>query len=714
MFRFMRDELDKLAEEEFAPGIPSKEEKGQLPSIKKPTEWEFGVHAHSAARAKEHFDLRLGNPSTGQAHSWALRHFPKPGETRLAVQQPLHSVKYMDFKGTIPSGYGKGEVELARRSKTEVLHSSPEHVRFNVYEGKGSEEFLLKKTKGDKWIARNVTPTRETKDLPDSKPKYRTTKPEKIDTDKPETILQAKIDGAHVLYDFDRPGSQSRTFSYRPTKRTSGVIEHTHRVPGFEQHRVPNELRGTLLRGELYAADSDGKALSPARVGGILNASVLKSRQKQKTEGVVTPVAFDVVRYKGHDVTDRPYRDRLQMLDSALKAAPWIKKPRTATTPEEKKKLIEDIRTGKEPSTEEGVVEWKLDSTAPPTKAKFQEEQDVYVKDIFPEKREGLAGGFSFSKTKGGPTVGRASGGMSHTMKRDMLSNPDKYKGLQTRITSLRTGKGYAPRNASFKSFHLDQDVVEGTKMASDKFGFMAEEFEKLAALSHKEKIERFRSHPPSLGQELLHGTTLGAVGGGLLGAGIGGAAFGARKIPAMALLGGTTGALVGLGGTAVERAIMNRVVPKGGVKIPESIGKYATMTAELEKLANIDPPDISIGESEGRGRGVFAERDFEPDEVIEEAPLLSMPKKQIRDGEVLRDYAFNLKDKKTMSVVVLGYGSIYNHSYEPNARYDKNMEEKKFVYAAIKPIKKGEEIFVNYNHEPDDKSRLWFDSKEG
>jgi SET domain-containing protein len=60
-----------------------------------------------------------------------------------------------------------------------------------------------------------------------------------------------------------------------------------------------------------------------------------------------------------------------------------------------------------------------------------------------------------------------------------------------------------------------------------------------------------------------------------------------------------------------------------------------------------------------------------------------------------------------------LGYGSIYNHSHSPNADWKQNFKTNSMVYRAIKPIKKGEEILVNYNGEPDDMTPIdWSDWK--
>ncbi len=56
---------------------------------------------------------------------------------------------------------------------------------------------------------------------------------------------------------------------------------------------------------------------------------------------------------------------------------------------------------------------------------------------------------------------------------------------------------------------------------------------------------------------------------------------------------------------------------------------------------------------------------------------------------------------------LVLGYGSLYNHSYEPNATYVKEPSNGVVTFRAIRNIKAGEEITVNYNNgNPDDKSQ--------
>ena len=76
----------------------------------------------------------------------------------------------------------------------------------------------------------------------------------------------------------------------------------------------------------------------------------------------------------------------------------------------------------------------------------------------------------------------------------------------------------------------------------------------------------------------------------------------------------------------------------------------------------------------------------------------------------VLDNYYYKWGGNLEDAALSLGYGSLYNHSYEPNAVYVKNIEEFVIDFVALRDIEEGEEITVNYNGRPDDKSPLWFE----
>lgn len=120
----------------------------------------------------------------------------------------------------------------------------------------------------------------------------------------------------------------------------------------------------------------------------------------------------------------------------------------------------------------------------------------------------------------------------------------------------------------------------------------------------------------------------------------------------------------------------------------------------------------IYVAYSEIHGKGVFAARDIEPDEVIEVCPILLFPKEELPHirQTVLDDYYFDWGEKGEWYALCLGYGSLYNHSYEPNAEYGMDFEAQTIDFYCIKHISAGEEIFINYNGDVDNRERVWFE----
>src|SRR5690242_52191 len=103
---------------------------------------------------------------------------------------------------------------------------------------------------------------------------------------------------------------------------------------------------------------------------------------------------------------------------------------------------------------------------------------------------------------------------------------------------------------------------------------------------------------------------------------------------------------------------------------------------------------DITVGYSEGRGRGIFAARGFEPGETIETCLVIPLSEADARalDGTGLYDYYFGWGDGGKAAAIALGYGSLYNHSATPNAVHRKNAANGTITFIAIKSIAPGEE----------------------
>lgn len=131
-----------------------------------------------------------------------------------------------------------------------------------------------------------------------------------------------------------------------------------------------------------------------------------------------------------------------------------------------------------------------------------------------------------------------------------------------------------------------------------------------------------------------------------------------------------------------------------------------------MQKILTSDK--IYIGQSKMRnaGRGVFARFDIKKGEIIESCPVILVPRHDTSNlnESILVTYFFYFGKDKERLAIVLGFGSIYDHSYEPNATYKIKMREKLIEFSAIKDIKKDSEITVNYNFgNPKDKTPLWF-----
>ena len=112
-----------------------------------------------------------------------------------------------------------------------------------------------------------------------------------------------------------------------------------------------------------------------------------------------------------------------------------------------------------------------------------------------------------------------------------------------------------------------------------------------------------------------------------------------------------------------------------------------------------------------GKGRGVFANRPIRKGMIIERVPVILFPVQEIYTETIstkLADYVFNWGDDEV--AIALGYGSLYNHSYQPNATYVAGGRQTQ-VYSALRDIESDEEITVNYNGSPKNQAELWFDT---
>ncbi|MFN9233217.1 MAG: SET domain-containing protein, partial [Planctomyces sp.] len=121
----------------------------------------------------------------------------------------------------------------------------------------------------------------------------------------------------------------------------------------------------------------------------------------------------------------------------------------------------------------------------------------------------------------------------------------------------------------------------------------------------------------------------------------------------------------------------------------------------------------LEIKRVKGKGRGVFARQLIPAGTVFEKVPLLVIPAKEVLEcehGSFLSQYVFEY-GRGTVALA-LGFGSLYNHSFTPNARYDDAGRQVK-EFRALRDIQPGEEITINYNGTEDGTDPVEFDVVE-
>ncbi|MEM6963877.1 MAG: SET domain-containing protein-lysine N-methyltransferase [Bacteroidota bacterium] len=124
--------------------------------------------------------------------------------------------------------------------------------------------------------------------------------------------------------------------------------------------------------------------------------------------------------------------------------------------------------------------------------------------------------------------------------------------------------------------------------------------------------------------------------------------------------------------------------------------------------------PGLYIAHSDQRGRGVFTAQEITPGDLIEICPLLIIPKKDVASihQTVIHDYYFLLEQPKGAACIALGYGSIYNHSKNPNAKVIFDYKKEESEIQCYKLIQPGTEIFIDYTDGGKEEAPLWFEAK--
>lgn len=127
---------------------------------------------------------------------------------------------------------------------------------------------------------------------------------------------------------------------------------------------------------------------------------------------------------------------------------------------------------------------------------------------------------------------------------------------------------------------------------------------------------------------------------------------------------------------------------------------EIARLSYKKEPIRKVD---IEVRPSPIHRYGVFALKDVVFNEVIEECPVIFCRASVFSKEKAIYDRIFYWDGK--CEVLALGYGSIYNHSDEPNADFDLDTENQLIRITALKPITAGTEILICYGDD-------WFASR--
>jgi uncharacterized protein len=110
-----------------------------------------------------------------------------------------------------------------------------------------------------------------------------------------------------------------------------------------------------------------------------------------------------------------------------------------------------------------------------------------------------------------------------------------------------------------------------------------------------------------------------------------------------------------------------------------------------------ITPPAVIRIKEGPHGRGVYARRDIAEGETIEICPTVEIDESDA--GGILGDFVISSNVDADRNVLMLGYGSLYNHSFDASAEYEQHTDDS-LAFVATREIAEGEEITINYGEE--------------
>jgi len=265
----------------------------------------FVVHEHHARRL--HWDLRLERD--GVLASWAIPNgIPDdPRRNRKAVHVEDHPLEYIDFHGTIPSGYGAGEVMIWDSGTYTCEKWLPQRV-IVAFEGEKlrGRYALFKAGRTDKdWMIHRMDPPQDataTEMPPFVEPMLARLSTMPANEDR--WAFEVKWDGVRAI-------ARSEPGRLRFITRNGNDVS-----AAYPELRALNRALGShtaMLDGEIVAFDEQGRpsfqALQP-RIHQRGEAAI----RRLMAQTPVTYAIFDLLWLDGHSLLELPYAERRKLL----------------------------------------------------------------------------------------------------------------------------------------------------------------------------------------------------------------------------------------------------------------------------------------------------------------------------------------------------------------------------------------------------------------
>jgi uncharacterized protein len=121
----------------------------------------------------------------------------------------------------------------------------------------------------------------------------------------------------------------------------------------------------------------------------------------------------------------------------------------------------------------------------------------------------------------------------------------------------------------------------------------------------------------------------------------------------------------------------------------------------------------IEIRNTKKMGKGVFALEYLPEGLLLERSPVIVMSaaEQKLLDQTRLHDYIFTWGEAEDQCAMALGYVPLYNHAPVSNCEYVMDFDNSTISIITVRPIAKGEELFVNYNGDWNDERPVWFEA---